>query len=119
VELVRLVDENEVNRRPLASRERLYRTHLDRRVAIGALVDALHDADAMNALGFECLDGLVDKAQRGDHEGDPLVLVEGALDHMRRQQGLSEAGCALKNRTALAARQRGAEGVQSAFLMWA
>ncbi len=54
------VDENEVNLRPLASRQRLYRTNLDRLVAIGALVDALDDANAVNAFGLERRDSLVD-----------------------------------------------------------
>jgi hypothetical protein len=46
--------------------------HLDRLVAISALVRALHDADAMNALGFERRHGLVDQAEDGNHERDAL-----------------------------------------------
>ena len=77
------------------------RAHLDRLVAIGALVDALHDADAVDALGFERGDGLVDQAERGNRERDALSLVERALDDVRRGQGLAEAGRRLKHRAAM------------------
>ena len=85
MELMRLVDEDEVDLRSLPSREGLNRAHLNRLVAIGALVDALHNADAMNALGFEGRDGLVDQRERGNRESDALSLVERAPDDMRRQ----------------------------------
>ena len=63
MELMGFIDENEIDLRPLASRERLYRAHLDRLVAIGALVDTLHDADGVDVLGLECRDGLIDQAE--------------------------------------------------------
>jgi hypothetical protein len=105
------VDKNEVNRRPLASRERLYRAHLDRLVAIGALVDPLHDADAVNAFGFERGDGLVNQAHGRNGKGDALSLVERALDDVRGRQGLAEARGRLKHRATLTGRQRAPEGL--------
>jgi len=92
MELMGFIDENEIDFRPLAARERLYRAHLDRLIAIGALVDTLHDADGVDVLGLECRDGLIDQAECGNHEGRALSLVERALDDMHRRQGLAEAG---------------------------
>ena len=80
---MRLVDDHEIDVWPFATRDRLDAAHLDRLIAIGALVDALHDAKAVNALGLECGDGLVDQAERGNREGDALSLVERALDDVR------------------------------------
>ena len=82
--LVRLVYEHQIDVGPFATRDRLDAAHLDRLVAIGALVDALHDTDAVNAFGLERCDGLVNQAERGNHERDALTLVERALDDVRR-----------------------------------
>ena len=82
--LVRLVDEHKIDLRSFAPGKRLDAAHLDRLVAISALVDALHDTDALDALGFKRRDGLVDEAERGNHERDALTLVERPLDDVRR-----------------------------------
>ena len=94
MKLMGLIDEDEINGGPLATGDRLDAAHLDRLLAIGALVDALHHADAMNAFRLECGDGLVDEAERGHHERNALSLVKRALDDVRGQQGLPEAGWA-------------------------
>ena len=80
---MRLVDDHQIDFGPFAPGNRLDAAHLDRLIVIGALMDALHDADAVNALGFECGDGLVNQAERGNREGDPLSLVERALNDVR------------------------------------
>ena len=93
------------------------RAHLDRLIAIGALVDALHDAKAVNAFGLERSDGLVDEAERGNGEGDALAFVEGALNDMRGHQGLAGAGRRQEHRAAMAGGQTGAQRCECAFLM--
>jgi hypothetical protein len=57
---------------------------LNRLPTIGSLVDSLHDTDAGNTLGFESGDRLIDEADGGNRESDPLSLVERALDDVRR-----------------------------------
>ena len=101
MELMRLVDDDEIDVGRLRRASVWTRAHLDRLVAIGALVDALHDANAVNALGFEGRDGLVDQAERWDSEGDALSLVEGALNDVRGGQGLAEAGRSLEHRATM------------------
>ncbi len=116
MELMGLVDKDEINIWSLATCDRLDATNLDRLVAIGALVDALHDANAVDALGFECRDGLVDQAERGNREGDPLSLVQRTLDDVRGRQRLAETGGSLKHRPSLSGRHGSPEPVQRALL---
>jgi hypothetical protein len=47
-------------------------------------VDALHDAEAVNAFCLERGDGLVNQADGGNRKSDALSLVERALDDVRR-----------------------------------
>ena len=47
MELMGLVDDDEIDVWPFATCDRLDAAHLDRLIAIGALVDALHDAEAV------------------------------------------------------------------------
>ena len=61
MKLMGLIDENQINGGPFATGDRLDAAHLDRLVAIGAFVDALHHADAMDSLRLECRDGLIDE----------------------------------------------------------
>ena len=68
VHLMRLVDDHQIDVWSLATRDRLNAAHLDRLFPIGALVDALHDADAVNAFGLERRDGLVNQAERRNRE---------------------------------------------------
>ena len=63
MELVRLVHDDEIHIRTLATRDRLDGANLDGLLAIGSLVDSLHDADAADALGLESGDSLVDQAE--------------------------------------------------------
>jgi hypothetical protein len=83
MELMGLVHDHQINVWSFATRNRLDAAHLDRLIAIGALMDALHDANAVDALGFECSDGLVDQAERRNREGDTLSLVQRTLDDVR------------------------------------
>jgi hypothetical protein len=65
-------------------------------------VDALHDADAGDAFRLESGDSLVDEVDRRDRECDGLSLVEGALNDVRRSQGLAEPCGSLEHRTTMA-----------------
>ena len=84
VHLVRLIDDHQIDVWSLAAGDSLHRAHLDRLFPIGALVDALHDADAVNAFCLERRDGLVNQAERRNRESDALSLVERALNDVRR-----------------------------------
>src|SRR4029077_1355297 len=84
VHLVRLVDDDEIDVWSLATGDRLDAAHLDRLIAIRALMDALHDTDAVNAFGLERSDCLVDERDRRHDERDALSLVERGLDCVRR-----------------------------------
>ena len=75
--LMRLVDDDEIDFRPLPARDRLDAAHLNRLFAIGARVNALHDANGVDALGLEGRDGLVDQRKRRDDEGDALSACRG------------------------------------------
>ena len=90
--LVRLVDNDEVDFRSLPARKRLDRADLDRLVAIGARVKALHDADAVDPFRLEGGDRLVNEAECRNDEGDALALSEGAPNDVRRDDGLAGAG---------------------------
>ena len=117
MKLMGFVDDDEVDLRSFAPGKRLDATHLDRLITVGSLVDALHDTDALDALGFERRDGLVDQAEGGNHERDALALVERALNDVRGRQGLAETSRRLKHRAPMAGSQRSPKRFQCAFLM--
>ncbi len=117
VELMRLVNNDEVNVRSPAARNCLDGADLDGLPPVGALVDALHDADPIDALGLECGDRLVDQGDGRHREGDALSLVEGAADDVGGRQGLSEAGRRLEHRPGAAGRQRPAQRLKRPLLM--
>ena len=83
MELMGFIDDDEIGLRSLPAGDCLDAAHLDRLVLIGPLVDALHDADAVDALGFERDNGLVDQTEGGNYECYPLSLVERTLDDVR------------------------------------
>ena len=95
--LMGLIVNDEIDIWPSPSRNRLDRAHLNRLLAIGAWMNALYDANGVDALGLECRDGLVDQRKRGDDECDALSSVESAPNDMRRQQRLAAAGRKLKH----------------------
>jgi len=117
VHLVRLIDDHHIDFGALATSDRLHAAHLDRLVAIGALVDALHNAEAVNALGLERGDGLVNQAKSGNREGEALSFVERALDDVCCSQRLAEPGGRLKQGASLAGRQGTAQRDDSGFLV--
>jgi hypothetical protein len=117
VHLVRLVDDDEIDVWSLATGDRLDAAHLDRLIAIRALMDALHDTDAVNAFGLERGDCLVDERDRRHDERDALSLVESSLDDVRGCQSLAKACGSLKHRATLAACERAPEGIQGTPLM--
>src|ERR1700729_3148426 len=102
MEVMGLVYDHQIDVWPLAMRYRLDAAHLDRLIAISALMDALHDANAFDALGFECSDGLVDQAKRRNRESDALSFVQRTLDDVSSQQCLAEARRRLKHRRSVA-----------------
>jgi hypothetical protein len=104
MELMGLVDNHEVDLWSFATGDRLDAAHLDRLVSIGALMDSLYDADAVNAFCLERGDGLIDEAERRDREGDALTSIEGALDDVCCSQRLAEARGRLKQEASLAGR---------------
>ena len=53
MELMGLVHDHQIDVWPLATCDRLDATYLDWLIAIGALMDALHDANEVDVLGFE------------------------------------------------------------------
>ena len=106
VELVRLVHDDEIHIRTLATRNRLDGADLDGLIAVGSLVDSLHDANAVNTFSLERGDGLVDEAKRINYERDTLALCERAPNDVCRDDGLAGAGRRLKQGAALAGRQR-------------
>ena len=68
MELMGLIHDHQIGLRSLAASHCLDAADLDRLIAIGPFVDALHDADAVDALGFERGNGLVDQAEGGNHK---------------------------------------------------
>jgi hypothetical protein len=82
VKQVCFVDDDQIGLRTLTAREGRRRNHLDRLLGVGLRVVALHDADAMNAVGSEGGNSLVDQAQPRDDKGDALSLTECALDDL-------------------------------------
>jgi hypothetical protein len=106
MELMGLVDKDDINVWSFATCDRLDATDLNGLIAIGALMDALHDAEAAKAFCLEGGDGLVNQADRRNREGYTVSLIQRALDDVRGQQGLPEAGWGLKHGTLMAAGQR-------------
>ena len=115
--IMRFVDDDERGVWFLAPGERLDCADLNGLCAIRALVDALYDADAVNALALEGGDGLVDQRQRRHGEDDALALVERAPDDVGGEQGLAEAGRGHKHRSPLAGRQRLPQSLQRSLLV--
>jgi hypothetical protein len=68
-------------------------------------VDALHDADAGDAFSFEGGDRLIDEADGWNREGDPLTLIESALNDVRRGQRLAKTRWGLEHRAPAPGRQ--------------
>ena len=116
---MRLVDDDEIDVQPLPPGERLNAADLNRRFVVGARVRALHDPDAVDALGLEGRNGLINKVYRRHCEGDALSLVEGALDNVGRREGLAEAGRGLQHWTPLSGHERGAQFIEGALLIGA
>ena len=118
VELVRLVDDDEIHVRTLTTRDRLNGADLDGLIAIGSLVDSLHDADAGDALGFEGGDRLVDEADSaGTVKATRFPLSRARRMMCAASQGLASARRHLEHRSAATRGQRGAQGLERAFLM--
>jgi hypothetical protein len=103
------VDENQIDFRPSAPGERLNAANLNWRIAISARVNALQDAEGMNACGLEGADRLIYQRQRGNDEGNALALGEGAMNDFLGDPSLACAGRHLKHRPAPARHQRAAQ----------
>jgi hypothetical protein len=109
MKLMRLVNDDQVNGGPLASGDGLNRANLNRLIRLSAFMPTLDHANAVDALGFECRNGLINKRERWHRESNAISFGEGATNDFGREPGLASASRQLNHGSLVSCRDRLAE----------